>query len=280
MNQHEGIIEIIRIENKNIHPGETGTLTARFVRYSGSQQLSLWLPENARMYIGNFRIVALPAEHILEENSVADYVNGSVLLTWDTLLWPPGEYRLEIPYPTGGMHVLNFKKWPENAIFPKEKIIEMPVATAQHPSLISGLLAQKQPKKTDHETLWGVYKDRHGDAIPNTDQVLRDDMNARIKKIMAKLLSTTGPRLEYEGTFRGGNIIYIEGEVRLSFWHEMGGGACKMYIDIPDEATWEQRTSTPVSRRAEILRFIANTVKREQAPSWRYEIGDREIAYY
>ena len=54
----EGIIEITRIENQ----GGTdlqGTLTAKFVRYPGSQQLTVWLPENAWNGYGIYTITEL-----------------------------------------------------------------------------------------------------------------------------------------------------------------------------------------------------------------------------
>lgn len=280
MDQHEGIIEIIRIKNTGLYSETIGTLTARFVRYPGSQQLSLWLPENGWNYKGKYRILDLISQQVVDENSVADSLNGSILLTWDTLPWAPGEYRLEVEHPNGGKHILSIKKWPEGTFFPKDKIVEMPVATAQSPSLISALFPQTDRIQTVNDTMWKVYKDGHGNDIPNTDQILRDEANEELQRIVAKIADTSGPRLEYEGNFRGGNVIYVEGDLRLSFWHEMGGNGCKMYIDIPNETTWEQRTTTPLSHRDEIVQFIANTVRREQAPSWRYEIGKTEISFY
>ena len=79
---------------------------------------------------------------------------------------------------------------------------------------------------------------------------------------------------------RGGYVTYVEGDLRIRLWHEIGGGDCKWYIDVPKEADWEKATNTPLSRRRDILLFIANGVRRDQAPSWRFEIGDAGIAYY
>ena len=91
---------------------------------------------------------------------------------------------------------------------------------------------------------------------------------------------TSSPRLEYAGNARGGEVNYIDGETRLTFWHEIGGGDCKMYISIPDEASWEKATKTPLAKRREILLFIASTARREQAPSWRFEINETSIDFF
>ena len=60
----------------------------------------------------------------------------------------------------------------------------------------------------------------------------------------------------------------------------MGGGECKLFIDIPSSDAWEKMTLTPLSRRSEILEFLARTAQHEQALTWRYEIHDQEIAFY
>jgi hypothetical protein len=278
MAQYEGVIEITKIRNSGLAADQIGTLTARFVRYPGSQQLSVWLPEKGWDYGGKARILHLNTQQLLEEKPVADLLNGSVLLLWDTRRWPPGEYRLEVEHPQRGMHELSFKKWDEGVLVPKGTLVEMPVATAQSPSRI--VPAQTDSILSAYDTDRKVYQDGSGQEMPDEDQILRNDMNKTIRKLFEKLTGKSGPHLEYEGNFRGGNLIYVEGAMRLSFWHEMGGGDCQMYIDVPDENTWEQRTGTPLNRRAEILHFVASTVKREKASSWRYEIHEREIAFY
>lgn len=280
MKQYEGIIEISKIENTGDNADQIGTLTGRFVRYPGCQQLTVWLPQYGGHSYGKLRIIDLNKVKTLEEQDVADKINGSVLMTWDTLLWSPSDYYLEIEHPKGGKHCLYFKKWKEGAFFPKDKIIEMPMATATNPSLASILLPKETPKHIENDSMWRVYKDGFGNDIPNEDQIIRGKGAAEIDEIFSTFKYVNTPHLEYEGNFRGGNVIYIDGETRLSFWHEMGGGDCKMYIDIPNETNWEKATNTPLSKRREILLFIASTVKREQASSWRFEIGDNDIAFY
>jgi hypothetical protein len=68
--------------------------------------------------------------------------------------------------------------------------------------------------------------------------------------------------------------------LRIEFYHEMYGGGYHMGIDIPTENQWEKQTNTPLSKRQEILEFLAKTVQREQAPSWKYEIRETDIAFY
>ena len=194
MAQYEGVIEITKIKNSDDAAGSLGTLTARFVRYPASQQLSLWLPENGRNYKGNFRILNSNSQLVIEQNSVADSVNGSILLTWDTLSWPAGEYRLEIEHPEGGEHRLYFKKWPEGIYFPKDKIVEMPVATAQSPSLVSDLFPPAVQNSAEPDTTWNVYKDSYGNVIPNPDQILREELNTKLHGVFDKLSESYGPR--------------------------------------------------------------------------------------
>jgi len=51
----EGIVEIIRIENQG-GTDQKNSLTANFVRYPRSQQLTVWLPENAWNGYGRYKI--------------------------------------------------------------------------------------------------------------------------------------------------------------------------------------------------------------------------------
>nr|WP_316640561.1 hypothetical protein [uncultured Roseateles sp.] len=118
-----------------------------------------------------------------------------------------------------------------------------------------------------------VYRNAAGQILPDEDMRLRQALGLA----MARLASR---RLEYDGTFRAGTITYVEGALRIPFSHEMGGGACKFYIDVPPAALWEADTGVPIARRDEILRFLAETVQRERASSWRFEIEGDAIGYY
>ncbi|MEZ4901256.1 MAG: hypothetical protein R2822_05580 [Spirosomataceae bacterium] len=251
MQQHDGVIQIGTIENSGTDDPQTGLLTAQFTHYSDCQQLAVWIPQYGRNGYSNYQIINTTAKYIVEEGLIEDKLNGSVQLLFDTLSWSEGAYVLEINRLNDSKHLLYFQKYPPD--WQPEKI------------------SADTSEAVTNETLWKTYSDAWGNPLPNEDLALR--------KSVFKYLNMKA-RLEYEGNFRGGNVIYIEEEIRLSFWHEMGGGNCKMYIDIPAKATWERATHTPLGRRDEIIHFIAETVRREKAPSWRYEIGEQEIAFY
>ena len=270
---YEGIIEITKIENTGDNADQIGTLTARFVRYPGCQQLSVWLPEYGGHSYGKLRIVDTKTETLIEEQAVSDKISGSVLMTWDTLEWSPKAYRLEIEHPKGGKHCLYFNKLEEEEIVPKEKIVETATAYVGNPSLANDLLPKPEPEFTEGETLWMVYKDGFGNPIPNEDARIRanalQDLTAKFSR-----------RIEFEGKYRSGYVTYIEGDIRIRFLHEMYGGKYHMGIEIPTASQWEAQTKTPLSRRQDIIEFLAQTVQREQAPSWQYEIRDTDIAFY
>ena len=100
------------------------------------------------------------------------------------------------------------------------------------------------------------------------------------EQLYAKLTTQFSRHISYVGSFRSGYVIYNENDLKLKFYHEMGGGECKFYIDIPTEAAWEKATSTPLSRRSDIVDFIAHNVQSEQASSWQFEIRENCIYYY
>lgn len=118
-----------------------------------------------------------------------------------------------------------------------------------------------------------VYRDGFGNEIPNIDL----EMQERLKK---EVKSKFERHLEYEGNLHAGNVIYVEGELRISLSHEMGGGDCMVYIDIPSAEKWEIQTKTALSRRKDILDFVAATVQMQQASNCRYEIRENSISFY
>jgi hypothetical protein len=85
MKQYEGIIEISKIENTGTHADQIGTLSGRFVRYTGCQQLSVWLPEYGGHSYGKLQILDIRNGKVIEDGKVSDKISGSVLMTWDTL---------------------------------------------------------------------------------------------------------------------------------------------------------------------------------------------------
>lgn len=97
---------------------------------------------------------------------------------------------------------------------------------------------------------------------------------------LAALPQDRAPRLAYSGDFHAGTITYIEADIRFDLWHEMGGGACRFFINLPTPAHWAGATGTPLARRDEIVAFVAETVRREKASSWHYVIEDGQITFY
>ncbi len=255
MQQHFGTITLGTIENADENDDATPVVTAKFVHYPDCQQLIIWLPQYGHNY-GSMRLIDQKTSQVVFEHPVSDKLSGSVQLLWDTLDVAPGEYVVEIEHPEGWQHRILFKKYSENEEVPVEKpAIQMPPETESQSS----------------EPI--IYRDGVGNEIPNEDLILREKAQRDIANKFAR-------RIEYEGNFRAGEVIYIDNERRIRFYHEMGGGDCMFYIDIPSAQEWEARTGTPLCSRQEILEFVAQTVHTQQASSTRYEIGERDIAFY
>jgi hypothetical protein len=225
-----------------------GALTAKFVRYSGCQQLIIWLPQSGYEGYGAFRIYRDSA--LIDEQDVRTRLNGSVQILTDTFTWPPGAYRIEITHEGGWRHELNLEKLEEGVIPPP------PPAPPPEPK-------QETPI---------VYRDGFGKVIPDLDIEMRETL-------IQKLASKFGRRLEFEGNFRGGTIIYIEGATRIEFYHEMCGGGVHFSIDIPRPDQWESATKTPLSKRNEIVDFVARETQRIQASSWKYVIYENRVDF-
>ncbi len=58
------------------------------------------------------------------------------------------------------------------------------------------------------------------------------------------------------------------------------GATIKLFVDVPPVDEWEARTLTPLSRRDEILTFVATAFKQQKGLGWQFEIDDRQIAFY
>lgn len=105
---HEGPVEIGRATQAGA-PAGLGPVTVEFVRYPGCQQLKLWLPQSGESGYGELRVVG-KGGRVIDRAAVAQRLNGSVQLLWDTLAWPPGCYTLEIDHAQGWRHVLPLRK--------------------------------------------------------------------------------------------------------------------------------------------------------------------------
>lgn len=243
--------EIVLSEPVNVGaPDGQARLSTQFVRYPGCQQLILWLPQPGRQGYGEFRIVG-PDGAVLERTPASSRLNGSVQILTDTYPWPPGAYRVEIDHEDGWRHELHMRKLEEGIAAPKP-----PQPTHEE-------------KPSDGER---IYRDGFGNVIPNVDLEMRRDA---LESIVAKF----SRRLEFEGNARAGVIIYIDGERRIRFSHEMCFGRVKFSIDLPRPPHWEAQTGAPLAERDDIVDFVARETRRTQASSWAYEIHEDRIDF-
>lgn len=232
-------------------PEETARLSTQFVRYPGCQQLILWLPQPGRPNYGEMRIIG-PDGAAIEQAPVSSRLNGSIQILTDTYQWPPGAYRVEIDHIDGWRHELRMEKLEEGAAAPKP----LPPPTYE--------------EKPSAEAR--IYRDGFGRVIPNLDLEMRAQS---METIVAKFLR----RLEFEGNARAGVIIYVEGERRIRFSHEMCIGRVKFSIDLPRPQHWQAQTGTSLGERDDIVDFVARETRRTQASSWDYEIHEDRIDF-
>lgn len=248
MSGHEGVILLEDPANHGA-PAGTGMLTAKFVHYPGSQQLILWLPQDGYAGYTGFRILG-PGGRAVEDTDLTRRLNGRVQILVDTYPWPPGDYRIEITHREGWSHGLRLTKLEEGVTPPAPEPPPIP--------------------KSDGKPI--VYRDGAGNVLPNHDLELR-------ARALEKLAARFSRRLEFEGNFRAGTIIYIEGDIRVEFYHEMCGGHVHFSIDVPEPAKWEAQTGRPLSERDDIIEFVAQETQRKQARTWRYEIHANRIDF-
>jgi len=259
MEQYFGVIEILKVENisptkLDDHRAENIMLMdhVRFVHYPDCQQISLWLPEYYREY--NDAIIRNIVGHVvIFDQKVENIINGTIKITIDTLFISPGEYEFTITKKDGFVHKLYFKKYPEG---------EQPkIAEPNEP----------EPVNLNSDPI--VYRDGFGNILPDEDLILRQNL---IDKTIDKITR----RLEYVSQGRGGEVIYLEGKKSIKFYMEMGGGNCVFYLDIPSKSAWEKTTSFPLSEREDIINFVAEQTRRDQATSCKYKISETDITYY
>jgi hypothetical protein len=255
-----GKIKILNIDNKppaergemeltGFLPLETGAV--KFIHYPDSQQLIIWLPRPGKDY-GTLRLRDTVTGEIIDDWPVANKLNGAIQILWDTVSLPPGHYRIEIDHPDSCKHIIDLIKYEEGAALPDNEV------------------TLKQPESNSEPIL---YRDGFGNIIENEDLRLREKM---LKEITDKF----SRHIEYGSSGRAGTIFYAEGETRIPFYYEFGGGNCVAYIDIPTIDKWESETKTPVGRRDDIIQFTATMVQARQAPDCRIEICDTAIKFF
>ncbi len=251
--EHDGQAIITDIRTVD-GPADLILPTVKFVHYPGSQQLILWLPRPVYEGYGELSVTCNGLD--IERAPAASRVNGSVQILFATLAWPPGDYVITITHEEGWRHVVELRK-----CAPGEKL---PPPPPPMPELHSGPVAPSGPI---------VYRDGFGNVLPDLDLELRE-------KAQRDIIGKFTRHLEYEGNFRGGTITYVEGERRIRLWHEMCGGGMKFTIDVPPPEHWENLTGEPLSKRDEIIAFVAERVQQEKCSSWTYKITSNSIDFY
>ena len=244
--------EMLLFEDKNI----------KFVHYPDCQQMIIWLPE----YFSNYNYLLIRkkrTEEIIFEKKVTEVINGSIQIIIDSLFILPGAYELIITNISGDKHIIEFIKRDEDYI--------LPIAPGENQSASSLQKILNEIEMEEHEPI--IYRDGTGKILPNEDLELR-------AKILNDIVGKFTRRVEYEGNLRAGSIIYIEGDKRVKFDTEMGGGNCLFFVFIPTSEQWEKATKLPLSERVNILEFIAISANRDQASSCYYEITEDYITYY
>lgn len=244
--------EMLLFEDKNI----------RFVHYPDCQQMIIWLPE----YYSNYDYLLIrkkKTEEIIFEKKVSEVINGSIQIIIDSLFILPGAYELIITNISGDKHIIEFIKRDEDYI--------LPIAPGENQSASSLQKLLNEIEAEEHEPI--IYRDGTGKILPNEDLELK-------AKILNDIVGKFTRRVEYEGNLRAGSIIYIEGDKRVKFDTEMGGGNCLFFVFIPASEQWEKATKLPLSERVNILEFIAISANRDQASSCYYEITEDYITYY
>jgi len=221
------------------------------VHYPDCQQLLIWLTQPGSEY-STIQLKNKKTGKLVDEWPVTDKLSGSTQLVWDTLSIKPGSYWININWKDQWIHRISIIKHKEGEAIPEK-----------------GQAITEKEKAAEPI----IYKDGFGKIIPDEDLLLR-------KKAAKEIIGKFTRHIEYEGNFRAGSIIYIEDEIRFELYHEMGGGNCMFYIDIPTEKQWTAATNTALSRRKDILEFIAQTVQAQQASNCNYEIKENTITYY
>ncbi|MBK6826392.1 MAG: hypothetical protein IPG86_05815 [Chitinophagaceae bacterium] len=247
--------ELINIPHPGIFKGlePMKDTDIRFVGYADCQQLQIWLPYPGNEY-ERLRLVSIPTEEIQNEWAVADIITGSVKLIIDSSVIPPGEYRLEMEKQGHCVHTTSLTKYKER---------EEPPATENETFTETALPTEGYIQ----------YRDGWGNLIPDEDLILRG-------RVLQEMSDRFSRRLEYHSEGRSGTVVYVEGDKRLSFYYEFGGGDCVAFIDVPVQAKWEKETGLSIERRADIMECIAQTALRDQVSNGYYKISDNAISLY
>lgn len=280
-----GIIRFLALKNEGPQSSGDKTISVQFVRYPGSQQLILWLPES--IYTGYTTYQLWSDGQVIESDHLSNKMSGSVQLILDTKFWMPGDYIIQIDHQNGLKHLLEFRKDSE------------PDATDKTPIYVTGVLDGVNFDQYLRESKMG--KENKNRNSPANEEITfnRDDIQLPshmtedeyfLRKQALDILDNVyekifkqdpdDPKLEYLDQGRAGTILLLTDGRKIPFYYEMGAFPVQYYIEVPSSDKWEELTNIPLKKRRETLLFIAHQVRKDQAPSWRFEIGENAILYY
>lgn len=248
----------------------------RMIHYPDCQQLVFHMP-NYAYDAGRYQLINDVTNEILEDLLVKDRLNGSTMMLINTLPYKPGFYTIEASWPDGWTHQIRFIKFMEG--FPNVESTNIPgnvrlaikgaechlqVPVEPKPESIrlprdpeTGLLAPRS------YTLSSIRKPGVSTPGVSTPDVSTPDVCI--------------PEVTYSQDGRGGKIFYQSGDIVIDFDWEFAIGNAVVYFLVPEEKSWEARTNTPLSRREEILTFVAQQVIRDQAPGCHFQMFSDHI---
>jgi len=254
-----GIIEINSVETiwpEGIEQNTTLELlitSTKIVHYEDCQQMIIWLPTYGTLY-DEIAITNTSTQEITWTCKVTDFLNGSIMILIDSLFISPGEYSMKISKSDGLQHILTFRKQEEKIQVPSQPKVTPPLSP-EEPSEEKYMMDELGNKYTmEDDRYWEIFKQE------TINRVFRN--------------------VEYVSQGRSGKVIYKEGKKEITFYMEMGGGDCMFYLDIPSVANWEKSTGFTLLRRDDIVEYIAQRTKSDQASSSTYKIEDTGIVFY
>jgi len=282
---HEGIIQFRALHNVGSEASHLACLTLRYVKYPGSQQLILWLPQE--VYKGYQNFLFYQNDRLLEECPLENKVSGSVQLIIDTLTLEPGTYSIQITHTSGWRHQLDFIKLKPEA----SGSLELSYVT----KIIRKNNFEEYLLSIAEGSLWGVLENASSgnrnaaSSYSNSNQNYTSD-EERIREEGRRILEETYanmfkepspyPKLTFEDQDQTGIIHFIDEHLEVSFFCKMGTPPVRLEITVPASADWEQKTNIPLKKKRETMLFIASGVRKAQKVSWRFEIRDECILFY
>ncbi|MCF0062981.1 hypothetical protein MUK70_07595 [Dyadobacter chenwenxiniae] len=231
------------------------------IHYPDCQQLVFHMPKYA-YDAGSYQLIDDVTGAIMEDLQVKDRLNGGTMMLIDTLPYKPGSYTIEASWPDGWTHQIRFIKLMEG--FSNVESTSIP---SNDQLVIKG----------SEYLLQHSYKPETASIKLPRDPVTGFLAPRSFTSRSIKKQGVSTPAVTYTQDGRGGKIFYRNSEIAIDFdWEFAAGNAVVLFL-IPEEKYWEIQTKTPLSRRDEILSFVANQVIKDQAPGCRFEVYSNHI---